>query len=171
MSRELRPIRVEGPFAYVSLTRGYEAVIDALDVPKIEGRNWSALVSPKRKAVYAARVDTHNYKQSMVLMHRVIAGVSDDMHVDHIDGDGLNNRRANLRECTQAENNLNQGRRSDNKSGFKGVFFDNRSGKWRAEIRRGGTTTYLGFFESPAEGHEAYLAAAEELHGEFRRQE
>ncbi len=169
MSRALRPIRVDGDTAYITLTKGYVAVIDAADIDKVSGRNWCALVSPKRKAVYAVRVDTNHYRQTTILMHRVIAQAPADMHVDHIDGDGLNNRSANLRLCTQAENNLNLGVRSDNQSGFKGVFFDSRSGKWRAEIRRGGRTRHLGFFGSPEEGHEAYQSASVEIHGEFRR--
>lgn len=163
-----RAVEIHGDTAYVTLTKGYVATIDAVDVPLIDGSNWSALTSSRRKAVYAVRVRQSGGVQKMLLMHRVILGV-DCLDVDHIDGDGLNNRRANLRRCTRGENNLNVGLRSDNKSGFKGVFFDARSGRWRSEITRDGKSKYLGLFDTPDEAAAAYAAAAPVVHGSFAR--
>ena len=164
-----RDIRLLPDCAVVTLTRGYEAVIDLADVPLVAGRNWSALVSKNRKAVYAVRVVTRNGKQTMLLLHRIISDAPAEMHVDHRDGDGLNNRRDNLRVCTQAENNRNQGIRSDNTCGFKGVSLDKRINRWKAEIETNGRRRFLGHHATPEAAHAAYLAAAAVEHGEFAR--
>ena len=91
--------------------------------------------------------------------------------IDHRDGDGLNNRIANLRLATMSQNLANTGSRKSNKSGFKGVSWDKRKGKWKAEITKDGKSSFLGYFDLPAEGHAAYIAAAKRLHGEFARAE
>lgn len=166
MSRE---ILIDGDVAYVPLTRGYEAVIDATDVYLVAGRNWSAATTPRRKAVYAVRVEVQDGREKMLLLHRVIAGTADNQHTDHKDGDGLNNRRSNLRTCTQAENNRNTGIRKDNTSGFKGVFFNKRTQKWRAEIMANGQRIGLGQFATADLAHMAYQTAAADLHGDFVR--
>ncbi len=169
MSRELRAILVDGPVAYVPLTRDYRAVIDAVDIPLVAGRNWSALVSKRRKAVYAARVETTCGAPKMILMHRLLSNAPDDVLVDHKDGDGLNNRRVNVRHCTRAQNNLNIGLRKDNRSRLKGVSLDKRINRWKAEIQRDGRRKFLGHFASAADAYAAYCAAAAELHGDFAR--
>jgi hypothetical protein len=90
-------------------------------------------------------------------------------HIDHVDGNGLNNSIANLREATHAENQHNRGAKANNTSGFKGVCWAKRSGKWVATITVGRRQRHLGFFDDPAEAHAAYCAAAGEMHGEFAR--
>jgi hypothetical protein len=89
--------------------------------------------------------------------------------VDHIDGDRGNNRAANLREATNAENLWNRGKASHNKSGYKGVYFLRKSKRWVAEINVDGKRKYLGRFKDPADAHRAYEAAANAQHGEFAR--
>lgn len=164
-----RAVRIEGDVAYVPLTRGYTAIIDASDVHLVDGRLWSALVSKRRKAVYAVRVEQRNGRQKMILMHRLISDAPDGVLADHRDGDGLNNRRANIRHCSQAENNLNTGLRRDNQAGFKGVALDKRNRRWKAEIRFGGHRKFLGYFDTAESAHAAYCEAAVALHGDFAR--
>lgn len=165
-----REILIDGDVAYVPLTRGYEAVIDATDAYLVAGRNWSAATTPRRKAVYAVRVEVQEDGRSkMLLLHRVISGAADDQHTDHKDGDGLNNRRSNLRTCTQAENNRNMGLRADNTSGFKGVFFNKPTKVWRSEIAVSGRRIYLGQFATAELANAAYQKAAAEFHGDFAR--
>jgi hypothetical protein len=89
--------------------------------------------------------------------------------VDHINGDGLDNRIANLRAATRAQNAANASAQKSSKSGYRGVF-KHSSGKYRAQITKGGRTRSLGYFNSPQSAHEAYLHAAKELHGEYARQ-
>lgn len=87
--------------------------------------------------------------------------------IDHIDGDGLNNKIENLRLANSAQNNSN--RSFNGAVGFKGVYW-NKSGKaYRAQIQINGRRIYLGSFATPEEAHEAYVKAAKELHGEFAR--
>jgi hypothetical protein len=89
--------------------------------------------------------------------------------VDHIDGDPLNNRRDNMRIVTSSENSWNQKISKANKSGYKGVCFAAREGRWRAQIRKNKRQYMLGYFKDPADAAAAYAAASAELHGEHGR--
>lgn len=171
--KHIRPIRVDGQLAYVTLTKGYAAVIDAADVPLVEGFNWTAMVKKRRdgepRSVYATRNDRSGQKQRSVLLHRVIAGTPEGMDTDHIDGDGLNNRRSNLRHATTSQNIQNQRIAMHNTSGVKGVHWFKRDEKWRAEIQTHGKTRHLGLFETIEAAAAAYARASAELHGAFGR--
>ena len=170
MTRPIRPIRIEGDVAYVTLTRGYEAIIDAADVPLVEGVNWTTM-AVTGNSVYAQRYygDNQTGKRITLLMHRVIMGAPTGMMIDHIDGDGTNNRRSNMRIATHAENMRNRRMSTNNTSGFKGVHWEKKSQKWRAQIRINSVRRYLGLFDTPEAAHAAYVAASEKLHGEFAR--
>lgn len=89
--------------------------------------------------------------------------------IDHIDGDGLNNRIANLREANNAQNQHNKSANSNSKSGVKGVCWHQEHKKWRANIRQDGRYRHLGYFDTVEEAKAAYDAAAELCHGEFRK--
>lgn len=89
--------------------------------------------------------------------------------IDHIDGDGTNNKIANLRDATQSDNLCNRGIQSNNTSGYKGVSFNKCLDKWHAYIKRQGKRHHLGFYESAEKAHTAYIAALPKYHGEFAR--
>lgn len=169
-----REIRIDGDTAYIPLTRGYEAIIDAADAHLVDGLDWTALVSKRRdgttRTVYAYR---NNYvapgKSKMALLHRVIMGARDGLQVDHRDGDGLNCKRVNLRIATGSQNNCNQRKGVANTSGCKGVTWDKANQKWRAEIRVDGKRTNLGRHKCLAAAAIAYAKASRALHGEFGR--
>ena len=91
--------------------------------------------------------------------------------IDHRDGNPTNNRWDNLRPATSSENSANRRRGRNNKSGFKGVFWCKRHGGWLARIQKDRRTRYLGRFATAEEAHEAYVAAARLLFGEFARTE
>jgi hypothetical protein len=161
-------IRIEGDVAIVSLTMGYEAIIDVSDIPVVSGRRWTAMVRPH--AVYAISKAKRSAGESkMLYMHRVIIGAQDGTQIDHVDRCGLNNRKANLRIATASQNQHNQGVRKNNTTGAKGVSFDKRSGKWYARIKLNGQRFNLGTFVSLEEARGAYAAAAEKMHGDFGR--
>lgn len=161
----LRQIRVQGDVAFVPLTRGYEAIIDAADIPLVEGRNWCALVC-KSGIVYAQ----HGAPKGKVLMHRVLLGAKDRaVFVDHRDHDGLNNRRENIRLATPCQNNRNARKRADNTSGFKGVSWHKKTRKWAAQISGKGSSRHLGLYTTPEDAHAAYVQASAAIHGEFGR--
>jgi hypothetical protein len=156
--------------AIVPLTRGCEAVIDLADIPLVTGWNWTAHSS--RRTFYAFRRETvvgGKFRQKLVLMHRLILNAPDGLKVDHINGDGLDNRRENLRLATVAENNRNVGLRSNNTSGIKGVRFHKPHGKWQAQIMIGGCQKHLGYFETAEDARDAYARAAVQFHGHFAR--
>jgi hypothetical protein len=163
--RDLRPIRIEGRVAYVTLTKGYEAIIDAADVPLVRGWNWHASVAGK--LVYAARSATIEGKRRMILMHRVIANAPSDRDVDHRRGIGLDNRKRNLRIATPSQNLGNSRGSSTSMLGVKGVHF--HAGKYEAAIEKDGARYYLGRFETLGEASAAYQGAARVLFGEFAR--
>ena len=98
-------------------------------------------------------------------MHRSLVSKSPD--VDHIDGDGLNNQRANLRGCERSENLWNQGAKANTVSGLKGVTWCPGRGKWHARIVVKGKTHHLGNHFTAQEAHAAYCAAALKFHGKF----
>jgi hypothetical protein len=107
------------------------------------------------------------------LAHRLawlyMTGAWPDRQIDHINGDKLDNRWANLRLATPTQNNANAVARKRNSSGFKGVTWHSRNRKWQAQIAANGRHFYLGQFETAEAAAEAYQQAAARLHGEFAR--
>lgn len=165
-----RPLRFEGDVAFVPLSRGLEAIIDAADAHLVEHRNWHA-VRGTAGLQYAAGNTPRSGARSRPLqrMHRIIIAAPSGVEVDHINGNGLDNRRCNLRPATSSQQNMNTRKRSDNSSGFKGVSWHTKAGKWRAVISANRKVLHLGYFESPDAAYEAYLAASSQHHGEFAR--
>lgn len=89
--------------------------------------------------------------------------------IDHINGDPSDNRIANLRPSTQAQNRLNSRTRRDSRSGLKGIHYRADRNKWRATIGPRGAVKHLGYFETQELAREAYREAAIALYGEFAR--
>lgn len=173
MSKSPRPIRIEGDVAYVPLTKGYTAIIDAADVPLVSAWSWQA--KERRRpdgtlwTVYACRSGRENGKKTFHLLHRALTGYGPGVIPDHIDGNGLNNRRLNLRPATVVQNGYNCARYANNTSGAKGVSFHKQSRKWAANIRVDGVQRTIGRFRCVTAAALAYAKASRELHGEFGR--
>ena len=164
----LRKIRVKGNIAHVPLNRGYVAVIDAEDVPLVAGYNWT--VRTVRGLCYAFRTDrSSGYRQRRIHLHRVIARTPKRMHVDHIDGDGLNNRRANLRNVTPAENSQNRNPVKTHGTGYTGVAQPRGYKKYIASITVQAVRHKLGTFDTPEDAAKAYQEASERLRGDLAR--
>jgi hypothetical protein len=146
--------------ATIELTQGLAAEIDDADMPVVGRYKWCAHRIGAR--CYAATT----IDGKTVHMHRLLVGVPEKF-VDHRDGDGLNNRRANLRVCTARENTLNSRKRLGGTSRYRGVYA--YRGKWSARIVCHGRTYFLGLHPSEKAAALAYNRAARKLFGEFAR--
>jgi hypothetical protein len=146
-------------FAYVELTQGEWARIDAASVPLVKDKPWS--VSIDRTGVKYARAQGGRIK-----MHKIFCPVSDGMHVDHVNGNGLDNVSSNLRAATPGQNQMNKARQKNSKYGT-GVTLERRYGTFRATISVDGKQTYLGSFKTAAEARSAYEAASLKGFGQF----
>lgn len=148
----------------VPLTQGLVALIDPGDAVAVLGLNWCALLNGR--TAYAQRgIRRPDGGWTTISLHKFLTGWN---YVDHRNGNGLDNRRANLREATHAQNTRNARRRSDSTTGFKGVWL-HREGVWRATIQAAGRRQHLCVYPTPEDAARAYDEAARELHGEFAR--
>jgi hypothetical protein len=113
--------------------------------------------------------------QKKYLCHRIVFALTHnrwpELDIDHINGDGLDNRPENLREATKSQNLQNRGKPSQNTTGWKGVYFDKSRRLWCAEITCNNVKHYLGRFEELEMAGYAYISAALKFHGEFARVE
>jgi hypothetical protein len=144
-----------------------QAIVDADDYERLTALGkWTAAktaagtICPHRKSAK---------KGHLLFIAREVMGVTNSyVHVDHINGDTLDNRKANLRLSTRSENMRNRKVNKNSSSGLKGVQKQIR-GKWPATIAANGRSLYLGAFDTKEDAAKAYDAAAIELHGEFAR--
>lgn len=152
----------------IPLTKGYVALVDDADYEEMSEHRWQACVQSER-LVYAKRDYQVDRKRFSVLMHRAIIDAPPDSEVDHADGNGLNNCRANLRVCSFTQNQQNRGKRPNTTSKYKGVSWHARSRRWRARICVNGKELYLGGFTSEKEAADTYDAKAREVFGGYAR--
>lgn len=115
----------------------------------------------------ASRRDIKTKK--IVKLHRVITNPTKGFEVDHINGNGLDNRRENLRIVTHHQNCMNTKRQRNNTSGFKGITWDKQMKKWRARISVNRKPVLLGLFKNKFEAALVYEQAATRYFGEFKR--
>lgn len=146
---------------YIPLTRGLYAIVDARNYTWLSRHKWFAQVCRSGDTFYACR----NRCGRTIMMHREIMKPASGEVVDHINGNGIDNREANMRNCTQAQNTLNNRARTQGKSKFKGVY--PAGDKWQADIKYEGQRYYLGRFDDKVEAAKARDRKAYELAGEF----
>jgi hypothetical protein len=153
----------------IALTQGKVTCVDDDDYDSISKHRWRACKG--NKTWYAkAYIKGSDGKTRDTPMHRFLLGVTKKQSiVDHIDTDGLNNTRINLRICTQSENLRNRGKQANNTSGYKGVSYDARDKVWLATIKLHGKQIRIGRFKYADLAYSAYRIMAHELHGEFAR--
>jgi hypothetical protein len=149
----------------IPLTKGKYTVVDDEDFKWLSKFNWCLALT--RGSGYAVRQIGTNQKSKHLSMHRAIMQPTEGMYVDHINRDTLDNRRANLRICTNKQNVINSKLRSDSTSGYRGVGWSKQKKKWQARIHNNGHLYHLGFFEKPEHAALVYDFAASEMFGEF----
>ena len=160
----LEPPDYDGHFVMIPLSRGKFALVDEADAELVlNGGKWTAWQPGSGRTWYAER---HRSRPVSVTthMHVLIAGCKG---ADHVNRNGLDNRRINLRPATYAQNGANRALLRNNTSGYKGVHWDRRGRKWRAQIKVNDRSRYLGLFTDPVDAARAYNRAAMEAFGEF----
>lgn len=118
---------------------------------------------------YALTRKTIGGKRTSIWMHRLIMDAQAGEKIDHIDGDGLNNQRANLRFASAAENMYNRRKNKDASSKYKGVTLVRKTNHWIAGLNYEGKRVYIGYFAIEEDAARAYDQKARELFGEFAR--
>lgn len=125
---------------------GTEFFVDDSDDLEVSRRRWMAHRPKISRTVYV--ISGYSANESRVLLHRMLVGV-EGLEVDHIDGNGLNNRRSNLRCCSHAENMRNRRMHKNNTSGYTGVVLLKKTGRWMALIKLNGKSYYVGSYTDP----------------------
>ena len=153
----------------IKLTKGKFALVDDEDFEYLNKFKWNAEKS--RGRFYASRSAYINNKKKNIRMHVNLINPENGKIVDHIDNNGLNNQRYNLRECTHSQNNTNKFiNKNGRTSRFIGVCLGkNKYKKWRAVIKKDKKQISLGTYETELEAAIAYNEGAIKYHGEFAR--
>lgn len=154
---------------YLILSQGKFSQVDDEDYDWLNQWKWS--YRNNGYAIRAQHVGMFNgkQKQQMIRLHRFIMSAPHGMSVDHINGDGLDNRRCNLRICTHSQNHMNSKSRNGSSSKYKGVTWLKKENKWWARIKVDGVYLSLGKFVCEEDAGLAYNVAAEKHYGQFSR--
>ena len=148
----------------IPLTQGKFALVDDSDFEDLSRWKWYYV-----KKGYAVRAGRKGERTNIVSMHRQIMGDNDPRVVDHVNGNGIDNRQANLRWGTVRENGQNKTLARRSKSGYKGVYYCEQLGNWGARIVNQGKLILLGHYPDKHEAAEAYNRAALKYFGEFAK--
>ena len=147
---------------YVNLNNSDENIMicDLEDWNKQKDCYWI-----KNRGGYATSCKNHK----TIIFHRIIMGTNNSkIQVDHINGNKLDNRKQNLRICSNQENSFNKNKNSNNSSGYKGVYFDKERNKWRSSIQFNGKSIKSSKrYDTPEEAYEWYVQKSNELFGDF----
>lgn len=152
--------------AVLRLSKGRLVVLDYEDYLALRAWKWHFLSGGNRNKPdygYATRSAKKNepYSGRLLLMHRVIMQTPSHLVCDHINGDPLDNRRANLRNVTQSQNLKNRSAFSNSQGRHKGVSYNPKKGKWTTKVQL--------YFETEEEALAMYRRIQEVTHGEFQR--
>jgi HNH endonuclease len=154
----------------VPLTQGKVALIDDEDAPRILAYKWTLSHNPnRRRGIWYAVRYTHkkgSSSRTVIQMHREIMNAPDGMEVDHKNGDGLDNRKSNLRIATRSQN-LGNCHKQPGRTGYRGVYWHRRNRMYHALIRHEGKRHSLGYYYDAEAAGRAYDYAAYQLRGEF----
>lgn len=150
--------KIMGDVAECLLSDGSIALVSTESIPRLQTCTWC-----KGGNGY---VMTRSAKNA-ISMQRFLTSAKPDEIVDHIDRNPLNNTIRNLRICTKQENAINTPIRSDNATGYKGVSYHKKAGKFRAYIVINGKQIHLGLFDTAEQAAQKYQETARLFYGEF----
>jgi hypothetical protein len=151
-----------------SKAAGRVVLVDDEDYELASSRTWCVWERQKEgcrpDGPYAVSYKRTNGRAGTLFMHQLLTGYP---QTDHHNGNGLDNRRSNLRPTTTAQNSYNSRPQIGTSSRFKGVTWHKQARRWQASIKFDGKFRYLGLFVSEEDAAAAYAAAALELQGEY----
>lgn len=147
---------------YIQLQNGHEAIVDLNDLELVKQFHWYAHKSGNTHYVRTKKNGRHT-------LHRLLMQPLKNEVVDHINGNGLDNRRANPRNVSSQQNSFNTRKQSGTSSRFKGLYFEKNKGKWKAQIGHNYKRFHLGYFDNEFEAALAYDKRALELFGPYAR--
>jgi len=144
------------------------AKVDPVDYKRLRGYEWFA-TKKGSNSFYARRHSAGSKgKEKLIYLHHEVIKVPERMVVDHINHDGMDNRRANLRAATHSQNMCHRRKRSGaTQSKYKGIYWKKKNRKWQALITFEKKRIYLGHFRNEIDAAKAYDRAARKYHGEF----
>lgn len=146
----------------IKLTKNKFTIVDDEDYEILNQHKWYCLND------YAARDKITDKRKRTLYMHRLIMNCSESSYVDHVDGNPLNNRRENLRICSQSQNNMNRNKTEGNfSSRYKGVSFDKERNKWVMRLQKDGKCIIRKRFEKELDAAVFYNEMALKVYGEF----
>lgn len=158
--------RIDPVAGTIWLPGGYVCFVDPEDVPLVSEFSWVAKTQRGRQYAHSTR----RRGKPRLFLHVLLMGTREGFRIDHIDNDGLNNRRSNLRWATGTQNQANKKRQHNGRSRYKGVWFPTKAHPhWRAAVMCNGVRYFLGVFDTEEAAARAYDAKAKELFGEFAR--
>lgn len=150
----------------IPLTQNQFAIVDDEDYEHLMQNKWHAILGTA--GYYARRAIKRNGKHYNLLMSRAILGIiNSSLIVDHKNRNTLDNRKENLRVCTNAENICNRKASRSSTSKYLGVSFLTKRKKWEAQIGKNGKKYHLGQFNTEQDAAKAYDTAAKIYHGEY----
>ena len=154
-------------FRRIPLTQGKYALVDQDDFERLNKHKWHA--DRHNNTFYAIRCVGSGKNRIRIMMHREILHPPDHLIVDHINHNGLDNRKANIRPATRSQNNFNRLiiKRKGASSKYKGVAWKKSKEKWRAQIHVNGQCKFIGYFKDEIHAAKEYDNAAKKYHGEF----
>ena len=146
----------------IPTSQGYVALVDESDADRVRQHNWSAFATGT--TVYVSRcVRRADGGWTTLYLHQFLTGYAE---TDHRNGDGLDNRRSNLRQATRSQNLCNR-RCQIGASGFRGVTWQKNRSAWKAQIGLAGRNYHVGYYSTAEAAARARDDAARNLHGEF----
>lgn len=142
----------------------YVTLVNDEDYPLVNGYSW--VVKHRLNTQYARTGIKVDGKFKIICLHQLLTGFK---ITDHIDGNGLNNQRSNLREVTSAQNSMNTRPHKNGTSQYKGVSWNKRDKKWLVTITHNGKANFLGLYSNEKEAGIAYNVGAIKYFGEFAK--
>lgn len=147
----------------IPLSKGHEAIVDDEDYDELSKHKWHVLKKSGVHVMYACRTIKVDGKKKVAWMHRLINNTPEKLITDHINGDGLDNRRSNLRTVTHQDNMINCRRHKLGTSQYRGVSWHIGNKRWYSQITFNKKNIYIGSFATELEAKDAYDKKRNEL--------